>query len=67
MALKLKKLPKRPKASASPKVWENYERRLKDVQSDNGKKMQEEKKKQQIQKRTEGASKVKASGGKRKR
>lgn len=58
MAIKLKPLPKRPKASASPAVWERYEKRLKEVQTDNGKKLQADKKKQAIQKRTAGAAKV---------
>lgn len=63
MAIKLKSLPKRPKASASPAVWESYEKRLKQTQADNAKKMQADKKKQAIQKRTAGAGKVR--GGKR--
>lgn len=58
MAIKLKKLPKRPKQSASPAVWERYEKKLKDVQSDNAKKLQSDKKKQAIQKRTAGAKAV---------
>ncbi|WP_428658948.1 hypothetical protein [Runella sp.] len=58
MAVKLKSLPKRPKASSSPAVWARYEKRLKEVQAENGKKLQADKQKQAIQKRTAGASKV---------
>jgi|APLak6261666879_1056058.scaffolds.fasta_scaffold35546_2 hypothetical protein len=58
MAIKLKNLPKRPKASASPAVWESYEKRLKEVQTENAKKVQADKKKTAIQNRTKGAKKV---------
>ena len=61
--VKMKKLPKRPKASASLKVWENYETKVKAVQSDNAKTLSEVNKKAAIVKRSAGAKAVK---GKRK-
>lgn len=66
---KLTSLPKRPKANASVSVWENYEKRCKDVQKlnrdklANWKKACEQiksgtKKKEQIQKRTTGLGRI---------
>jgi hypothetical protein len=59
---KLKKLPKRPKASASLQTWENYEKKVKDVQAENAKMMQGVAKKKSIQNKTKG---VKATRGKK--
>jgi len=41
---KLTSLPKRPKASASVVVWENYEKRCKECQKNNAKKLADWKK-----------------------
>lgn len=55
---KLKKLPKRPKASASLQVWENYEKKVKEVQAENAKTTQGIAKKKTIQNKTKGAKAV---------
>jgi hypothetical protein len=41
---KFKKLPKQPKASASPEAWRNYENRVKAVNAENDKKVADYKK-----------------------
>lgn len=51
MAAKLKKLPKKPKASASYEAWQNWERRCKEVQASNRKLIADKKKKEAIQKK----------------
>lgn len=66
---KLQSLPKRPKASASVSTWENFEKRCKEVQKSNAKKLADWKKqkqqivssakrKEQIQKRTQGCGRL---------
>jgi len=45
MALKLIKTPKRPKASATLKTWENYRDRVKEIEKENNKRRAEVKKK----------------------
>lgn len=59
---KLKKLPKRPKSTASLQVWENYEKKVKDVQAENAKIQAGVTKKKSIQNKTKG---VKATRGKK--
>lgn len=59
---KLKSLPKRPKASSSLQVWENYEKKVKEVQAENAKTQQAMAKKKSIQNKTKG---VKAVRGKK--
>lgn len=58
----MKKLPKRPKASASLQTWENYEKKVKDVQAENAKMTAAANKKKSIQNKTKG---VKAVRGKK--
>ncbi|WP_164489909.1 hypothetical protein [Runella sp. SP2] len=54
----MKKLPKRPKASASLQTWENYEKKVKDVQAENAKMAAAANKKKSIQAKTKGAKAV---------
>ena len=53
MALKKKKYPKKPNAKASLKVWENYQSKVKDVNSYNSQLVKDKTKKENIKKSVE--------------
>ncbi len=55
---KLKKLPKRPKAGASLRTWDNYKKKCAQVQKDNRKTLADKKKKQKLIESTRGMRKV---------
>lgn len=55
---KMKKLPKKPKASASLQTWENYHKRVKAVQAYNRKLVADKKKKEKLISKAQGLGKI---------
>lgn len=55
---KMKKLPKKPKASASLQTWENYHKRVKAVQAANRKLVADKKKKEKLISKAQGLGRI---------